>query len=121
MAELAVINTEIALDRAQDNFERAEDRYNRNWTVPEWILDYEQKKLELAIAEFELADAEETLVEVKAGADPLEVEQKQKQLAVAEANLKETEDDLAEMLGSVYSLEVELKQSGGSYCTSCPR
>ena len=53
-AELAVINAEIALDRAQDNFERAEEKYNQNWTVPEWILDYEQKQKELAIAESDL-------------------------------------------------------------------
>lgn len=113
-AELAVINAEIALDRAQDNFERAEEQYKRNWTVPEWILDYKQTKLELAIAEFNLADAEEALAEMQAGADPLEVEQKQKQLAVAQANLEEAEDDLAEIQawieGDVGSREVELKQ-----------
>ncbi len=109
-AELAVINAEIALDRAQDNYERAKEKYNRNWTVPEWILDYKQKQKELAIAEFELAEAEETLVEMMAGADPLEVEQKQKQLALTQANLEEAENDLAELLGSVYSLEVELRQ-----------
>ena len=110
-AELAVINAEIALDRAQDSYERSWDRYVRNRTVPEWRRDYEQKKMELAIAEFDLAEAEDDLADMKAGADPLEVEQKQKQLAVVQANLKEAEDDLAEMLGSVDSLEVELKQS----------
>ena len=110
-AELAVINAEIALDRAQDNYERAWDRYVRNRSVPEWRRDYEQKQKELAVAEFDLAEAEDDLADMKAGADPLEVEQKQKQLAVSQANLKEAEDDLAEMLGSVDSLEVELKQS----------
>ena len=109
-AELAVINAEIALDRAQDNFERAEEQYYRNTSVTAWAWDYEQKQKELAIAEFELAEAEETLAEMQAGADPLEVEQKQKQLALAQANLKEAEDNLAELLGSVDSLEVELKQ-----------
>jgi len=115
-AELAVINAEIALDNAEDDFERAEERYNRNWTVPEWILDYEQEQKELAIAEFDLADAEETLAEMEAGADSLEVEQKQKQLAVAQANLKEAEDDLAEIQAWIEgddtdSQEVALKQS----------
>jgi len=110
-AELAVINAEIALDKAQDDLERARERYVRNRTVPEWAQDYEQKQKELAVAEFDLAEAEDDLADMKAGADLLEVEQKQKQLAVVQANLKEAEDDLAEMLGSVDSLEVELKQS----------
>ena len=113
-AELAVINAEIALDKAEDDFERAEEQYNRNWTYTPWIFDYEQTKLELAIAEFDLAEAEETLAEMQAGADPLEVEQKQKHLALAQANLKEAEDDLAEIQawieGEVGSREVELKQ-----------
>jgi len=113
-AELAVINAEAALDRAQESFERAEEQYNRNWTYPPWILEYEQTQKKLALAEFDLAEAEETLAEMQAGADPLDVEQKQKQLAVAQANLKEAEDDLAEIQawieGDVGSREVELKQ-----------
>jgi len=113
-AELTVVNAKIALDRAQDNFERSWDRYVSNRTVPEWRWDYEQKQKELTIAEFDLAEAEDDLVDMKAGADPLEVEQKQKQLAVAQANLEEAEDDLAEIQawieGDVGSREVELKQ-----------
>jgi len=85
-----------------------------NRTVPEWRWDYEQKQKELAIAEFDLAEAEDDLADMKDGADTLEVEQKQKQLAVAQANLKEAEDDLAEIQawieGDVGSREVELKQ-----------
>ncbi len=104
-AELDVINAEIALDRAQDNLERAQKQYVKNRTYAEWAQDYEQKQKELAVAEFNLTETEETLVEMKAGADPLEVEQKQKQLALAQANLKEAEEELASMLG------VELKQS----------
>ena len=104
-AELDVINAEIALDGAQDNLKRAKEKYKLNRSVPEREWDYEQKQKELVIAEFNFAEAEETLVEIIAGADPLEVEQKQKQLAVAQANLKEAEDELAGMLG------VELKQS----------
>ena len=113
-AELAVINAEIALDKAEDDFKRAWDRYVSNRTVPEWRWDYEQKQKELAIAEFDLAEAEDDLADMKDGADTLEVEQKQKQLAVAQANLKEAEDDLAEIQawieGDVGSREVELKQ-----------
>ncbi len=110
-AELAVINAEIALNMAEKNFERAEAQYKRNRSVPEWRRDYEQKQAQLAIAEFDLAEAEQSLADMKAGADPLEVEQKQKQLALAQATLKKSEDDLAEILGSVDSLEVKLKQS----------
>ena len=104
-AELDVTNAEIALDRAQEDLKKAREKYLRNRTVPEWAQDYKQKQKELTVAEFELTEAEETLVDVKAGADLLEVEQKQKQLAVAQANLKEAEEELASMLG------VELKQS----------
>ncbi len=104
-AELAVINAEIALDRAEDDFEKARYKYVQNRSVPERAQDYRQKQQELEIAEFDLVDAEETLAEVKAGADPLQVEQKQQQLALAQANLQETEETLAGRLG------VELKQS----------
>ena len=109
-AELAIINAQIALDGAEYNFEMAEERYLSNTSVTQWAQDYEKKKRELTIAELNLAEAEEALAEMLAGANPLEVEQKQKQLAVAEVNLNKVEDDLAEILGSVDSLEVELKQ-----------
>jgi multidrug efflux pump subunit AcrA (membrane-fusion protein) len=114
LAELAVINAEVARDNAQQNFERAEERYESNWTGPQWITDYERTQRQLALAKFDLTEAEETLVEMKAGADPLEVEQKQKHLAVAQANLEEAEDDLAEIQawieGDLGSREVELNQ-----------
>lgn len=113
-AELAVINAEIALDRAQKNFDKAEAQYEKNRSVQEWERDYEQKQKQLAIAEFELIEAEEALVEMMAGADPLEVEQKQKQLAVTQVNLEEAEDTLAEIQawieGAVDVWEAELKQ-----------
>jgi len=113
-AELAVINAEVALDRAEDDFEKAEERHLSSPSFLPWAQDYEQKQKELAIAEFNLAEAEETLAEMMAGADPLEVEQKQKQLAVAEASLSKAEDDLAEIRawieGDVSSREIELKQ-----------
>ena len=113
-AELAVINTEIALDKAEDDFERAEERHLPSPSYLPWAQDYEIKQKQLTIAEFALDEAEETLAEMKAGADPLEVEQKQKQLAVAQANLKEAEQTLAEIQawieGDVDSREVDLKQ-----------
>jgi len=105
-AELAVLDAEIALDDAQDEFERAEDLYKRNRTAPGRAENYEQKQRQLALAEIDLAEAEDDLAEMIVGADPLEVEQKQKQLAVAQAQLKEAENDLVEMLSNVNSLVV---------------
>jgi len=104
-AELAVINAKIALDTAQENLERAQERYARNRSISEWIQDRELKQKELVIAEFDLAEAEEVLAEMEAGADPLEVEQKQKQLAIAEINLAKAEETLAEMQTSIDTLE----------------
>jgi multidrug efflux pump subunit AcrA (membrane-fusion protein) len=113
-AELAVINAEIARDNAQQNFERAEERYESNWTNPQWITDYERTQKQLALAEFDLTEAEEALVEMQIGADLLEVEQKQKHLAVAQANLEEAEDNLSEIQawikGDISSQGVELDQ-----------
>ena len=113
-AELAVINTEIDLDNAEQSFEMAEERHLSNPSYLPWAQDYEIKQKQLAIAEFDLTEAEETLTEMMADTDALEVEQKQKQLAVAQANLEEAEDDLARIEawieGDVGSQEVELKQ-----------
>lgn len=113
-AELAVINAEIALDNAEQSFEMVEERHLSSPSYLPWAQDYELKEKQLAIAESNLAEAEETLVEMMAGADPLEVEHKQKQLALAQANLEGAEDDLAEIQawieGDVGSWEVELKQ-----------
>ena len=103
-AELAVISAEVALENAQDAYDMAKGRYESNWTVPEWIRDYERKLRQLAIAEFGLAEAEESLADMQAGADALEVEQKQKQLVAAEANLAKTEEDLVEAQDNAASL-----------------
>ena len=77
---------------------------------PEWSLNYQQKTAQLTVAELNLAEAEETLTKMQAGADPLDVEQKQKQLALAQANLTKAEDALAEIQGGADSLDVELKR-----------
>ena len=114
-AELTVINAEVALDAARHAFELAENTYNGNPTVPQWITDYERKQRQLALAEFDLAEAEENLAEMQAGADASEVEQKQKLLAVAEADIARAEETLAEtqddaLLPEPDSLDVELQQ-----------
>ncbi len=109
-AEVAVANAKIALKKAQDDFDKAKDKYDSNPTVPDWILDYELKKVQLALAKSKLAEAEETLVEMKAGADPLQVELKKKELEVAQANLNKAEAELAGIQGVVNSPEGELRQ-----------
>ncbi len=108
-AELAVTDAEIALEEAQDALDFAEAPYG--WPNKADPLDVEQKEKQLAVAEFDLAEAEEDLAEMLAGSDSLEVDQKQKQLTVVQAALKEAEDALADLLDSVDSLEVELKRS----------
>ena len=109
-AELAVISTEVALVKAQDAFDSAKTKYESNPSVPEWTRDYEQKLNQLTIAMSDLAEAEQALSEVLAGADPFQVAQKQKQLVVAEANLTNAEQTLADMQAGADPLEVELRQ-----------
>jgi RND family efflux transporter MFP subunit len=109
-AEVAVANAKVALKKAQDDYDKAKVKYDSNPTVPDWILDYELKKVQLAQAENTLAKAEETLAEMKAGADPLQVELRKKELAVAQAKLNKAEAELAGIQGTVTSPEGELKQ-----------
>ncbi|HUV43663.1 MAG TPA: efflux RND transporter periplasmic adaptor subunit [Dehalococcoidales bacterium] len=114
-AELVVLNAEIALENAENAFERAEDRYEMNPTVPDWITDYKLKQKQLAIAEFDLAEAEDNLAIINAGADSVDIEQKQKHVIIAQTNLAQEEENLADMQDStgpleLDSLQVELKQ-----------
>ena len=109
-AEVAVANVKIALGKAQDEYDQSKEKYDSNWTVPEWILDYELKTAQLALAKSNLEKAEETLAETKGGGDPLQIELKQKDLASAEANLSKAESELAGLKGVITSNEGELKQ-----------
>jgi HlyD family secretion protein len=107
-AELAVVNAEIALVQAEESYQEAKAQYEANPSVYEWIRDYEQKRLQLASAELELTAAQETLADMLAGADPLDVEQKQKQLEVAQANLQQAEENLE---GELRQLELAEAQA----------
>jgi len=109
-AQLAVANAKIALKTAQENYDKAKEKYESNWTVTEWILDYELKKAQLAIAQANLAKAEQTLTYMLAGADPSEVEQKRLQVAVAQDNLAKAEQTLTDMLAGADPSEVEQKR-----------
>ena len=108
-AQLDVANAKIALKTAQDNYDKAKSKYDSNWTIPEYILDFEQRTAQLAIAQANLAEAEQTLADMQAGADPLEVEQRQQELTVAQTNLAKAEQTLADMQAG-NSLEIELRQ-----------
>lgn len=109
-AEVAVVNAKIALSKAQDDYDKSKAKYDSNWTVPEWIMDYELKTAQLALAKSNLEEAEETLAETKGGGDPLQIELKQKDLAAAQANLSKAEAELAGLKGVITSNEGELKQ-----------
>ncbi len=109
-AAVAVANAKIALSKAQDDYDKAKAKYDSNWTVPEWILDYELKTSQLALAKSNLEKAEETLAETKNDGDPLQIELKQKDLASAQANLSKVESELAGLKGVITSNEGELKQ-----------
>ena len=62
-------------------------------------------------AEDSLAAAQETLTDLQAGPDPLEVDVRDKKLAVAQADLAEAEENLAEMLGGIDSLDQTLLEA----------
>ncbi|HEX9897041.1 MAG TPA: efflux RND transporter periplasmic adaptor subunit [Dehalococcoidales bacterium] len=109
-AEVAIANAKIALKNAQDAYDKAKEKYDDNRTVPECRWDYELKKAQLTLAEVTLSEAEKTLAEMKAGADPLQVELKKKELEVAQQNLNKAEAELAGIKGVVTSPEGELKQ-----------
>ncbi len=64
----------------------------------------------VSAAEASLADAQELLAEMTAGADPLEVVKKEKYLIVAQANLADAEETLAEMIPDPD--EVRLRELG---------
>lgn len=109
-AEAAVTNAEVAVEKAQDAFDEARQQYDKNPTVPEWRWDYYLKQTQLTLAQVTLAEAEETLAEMKAGPDPLEVELKKKEVEAAQANLDKAEAELAGIKGEATSPEGELKQ-----------
>jgi multidrug efflux pump subunit AcrA (membrane-fusion protein) len=94
-AEQNVANAKIALDMAQTNYDRAKERYESNWTVPEWIMDYELKTAQLTIAELNLAEAEEALTSVFADIEQ-EVAKKEKELAIVQGKLEDAQDAVEE-------------------------
>jgi len=107
-ASLNIANAKIALKTAQDNYDKAKEKYERNWTVTEWIMDYELKTAQLAVAQDNLAEAEQTLADMQAG-NLLEIEKGQKELAIAQDNLAKAEQSLADIQAGD-TLEIKLAQ-----------
>ncbi|MFC2010630.1 efflux RND transporter periplasmic adaptor subunit [Chloroflexota bacterium] len=101
-AEIDVKNAETALDQAQDSYDRAEDRYNMNWTVIESIRDLELKTAQLVLAELDLAEAEETLVNALTDIGDmisdkeLDIAKKQKELSIAHNKIEDNYKAIAE-------------------------
>ncbi len=109
-AELNVANAKISLDNAQNNYDRAKDRYDSNPSVPEWIMDYKLKTAQLAIAELNLADAEEELASVLTDIDQ-EIIKKEKELAIVEGRLEDAQkavEDAQEELDEVANASTEI-------------
>ena len=110
-AELEVANAEISLASAQDMFDIAEDLYLQNWTVPERIRNYNQKKAQLDIAKIALIDAEKKLADVPADLE-IERETKQKELVIKKSQLEDAQqqlDDAVEALEEAQTQEWNIK------------
>ncbi|UCD07994.1 MAG: HlyD family efflux transporter periplasmic adaptor subunit [Dehalococcoidales bacterium] len=96
-AELEVANAEISMASAQEIFDIAEDLYLQNWTVPERIRNYNQKKAQLDIAKIDLIHAEKRLEDVSADLE-IERETKQKELVIKESQLEDAQQQLDEAI-----------------------
>ena len=94
-AELEVANAEISLASAQEIFDIVEEQYLDNWTVPERIRNYNQKKAQLDIAKINLNDAEKKLADVSADLE-IEQETKQKELVIKKSQLEDAQQQLDE-------------------------
>jgi len=96
-AELEVVNAEISLASAQDIFDIAEDLYLKNWTVPERIRNYNQKKVQLNLAKINLIEAENILAGVSTDLE-IERETKQKELVIKKSQLEDAQQQLDEAI-----------------------
>ena len=94
-AELAVANAKISLASTQEMYDLAESQYLDNWTVPERIRNYNQKKAQLAIANINLIEAEKNLENVSSDL-AIEQETKQKELVIKKSQLEDAQQQLDE-------------------------
>lgn len=96
-AELEVANAKISLASAQEIFDLAESQYLNNWTVPERIRNYNQKKVQLNLAKINLIEAEKKLADVSADLE-IERETKQKELVIKKSQLEDAQQQLDEAI-----------------------
>jgi multidrug efflux pump subunit AcrA (membrane-fusion protein) len=106
-AELEVANAKISLASVQEIFDIAESQYLDNWTVPERIRNYNQKKVQLNLAEITLIEAEKNLEDVSTDLE-IEREIKQKELVIKKGQLEDAQqqlDDAIEALDDAQNQE----------------
>lgn len=118
-AELEVANAEISLASAQEIFDIVEGQYLDNWTVPERIRNYNQKKAQLDIAKINLNDAEKKLADISADLE-IEQETKQKELVIKKSQLEDAQeqlDEAEEALEEAQNQEWNIKAPYESYIT----
>jgi multidrug efflux pump subunit AcrA (membrane-fusion protein) len=118
-AELDVANAEISLASAQAIFDRVEGQYLDNWTVPENIRNYNQKKAQLDIAKINLSDAEKKLADVSTDL-AIEQETKQKELVIKKSQLEDAQqqlDEAEEALEEAQNQEWNIKAPYEGYIT----
>lgn len=109
-AQINVAVAEMAFTNALSAYDTAETLYLAAPNVPGNLYNYELKRVQLELAHLNLAEAKETLAEIKAGADPLQIELREKQLVIAQDSLDKAEAELAALQGIVTSPAGELKQ-----------
>jgi biotin carboxyl carrier protein len=114
-----VANAEISLASAQAIFDRVEGQYLDNWTVPENIRNYNQKKAQLDIAKINLSDAEKKLADVSTDL-AIEQETKQKELVIKKSQLEDAQqqlDEAEEALEEAQNQEWNIKAPYEGYIT----
>jgi multidrug efflux pump subunit AcrA (membrane-fusion protein) len=96
-AELEVANAKISLASTQEIYDIAESAYLDNWTVPERIRNYNQKKVQLNLAKITLIEAERNLADVSSDLE-MERETKQKELVIKTSQLEDAQQQLDEAI-----------------------
>jgi HlyD family secretion protein len=96
-AELEVANAKISLASAQEIYDIVEREYLDNWTVPERIRNYNQKKVQLSLAKITLIEAEKNLEDVSTDLE-IEREIKQKELVIKKSQLEDAQQQLDEAI-----------------------
>jgi RND family efflux transporter MFP subunit len=108
-AAKAIVNTETAVTRAQDDLDSAQEAQD---TLLEGIdpAELEDLQSQLNLAKANLSAAEENLADLITP-DPEQVEAKRKQVEVERLSLVEAQDELAELLEGVDLRDITLREA----------